>query len=66
MFNEDNTVEQLIIKTLRNNGWTYVASDDLPRHFSDVLCESILKEKLIELNPEIAEEPDRADEVIHK
>lgn len=66
MFNEDNTVEQLIIKTLKNNGWTYVASDDLPRHFSDVLCESILKEKLIELNPEIAEEPDRADEVIHK
>lgn len=66
MFNEDNTVEQLIIKTLSNNGWTYVASENLPRYFSDVLCESILKEKLIEFNSEIASEPDRADEVIHK
>jgi hypothetical protein len=31
-----------------------------------VLVEALLREALIRLNPEIAEKPDRADEVIYK
>ena len=34
--------------------------------YSDVLVEPMVKEALIRLNPEIAEEPSRADEVIYK
>jgi len=45
--------------------WTYVAHGDIPRKLSDVLVESWLRESLISLNPEIAEKPDRADEVIY-
>ncbi|NTU30656.1 HsdR family type I site-specific deoxyribonuclease [Brevibacillus sp. HB1.1] len=66
MFNEDNTIEQLVISTLKSNGWKYVSSEELPREYSDVMVESMVKEALIRLNPEIAEEPSRADEVIYK
>ena len=47
-------------------GWDYVEGAGLPRADSDVLIESHLRDALIGLNPEIAERPDRADEVIHK
>lgn len=66
IFNEDNTIEQMIISTLRSNGWKYIPAEELPRMYSDVLVEPMVKEALIRLNPEIAEEPSRADEVIYK
>lgn len=66
MFNEDNTIEQMIIATLKQNGWKYLAADELERDYSDVLVEPMVKRALIRLNPEIAAEPERADEVIYK
>ena len=66
MFNEDNTTEQMIISTLRRNGWTYMAPRDLPRKNGDVMVESMVKDALIRLNPEIAEDESFADIVIHK
>ncbi len=65
-FNEDNTIEQMVIASLQNNGWTYIDKDHLLREPSDVMVESMVKDALIRLNPEIAEEPSRADEVIYK
>ena len=66
LFNEDNTIEQMIISSLKNNGWKYIPAEELPRMHSDVLVEPMVKEALIRLNPEIAEDPSRADEVIYK
>ena len=66
IFNEDNTIEQMTISTLVENGWNYISSEKLNRNFSDVMVESMVKESLIRLNPEIAEDPTRADEVIYK
>ena len=65
-FNEDNTIEQMTLSALENNGWKYIPSDELPRSFSDVMVEPMVKAALIRLNPEIASEPNRADEVIYK
>ena len=65
-FNEDNTIEQMVIASLKNNGWTYIDKDHLNRELSDVMVESMVKSALIRLNPEIAEELSRADEVIYK
>ena len=65
-FNEDNTIEQLVITTLSKNGWKYISAENLDREHSDVMVESMVKDALIRLNPEIAEEPERADEVIYK
>jgi type I restriction enzyme R subunit len=47
-------------------GWQFIPADRLPRDFNDVLVETHLREALIRLNPEIAEKPDRAEEVIYK
>ncbi len=45
--------------------WTYVTATALPRQLGEVLVEPWVREALIALNPEIAEQPDRADEVIY-
>ena len=45
--------------------WTYVAATALPRQLGEVMVEPWVREALIGLNPEIAEQPDRADEVIY-
>ncbi|MFZ7221009.1 type I restriction endonuclease subunit R [Bordetella hinzii] len=50
----------------RGIGWRRVASADIPRQHQDVLVESWVREALIRLNPEIAAQPDRADEVLYK
>lgn len=65
MFNED-TFEQMVCDILKHNGWKYIESEKLPRKYSDVLVEPMVKDALIRLNPCIAEDPSRADEVIYK
>ena len=90
-FNEENTVEQLVLDTLtgRDNQWRiaepqtdyldshltlqlsslkwrFVAAEELPRQHSDVLVESMVRDALIRLNPEIKAQPDRADEVLYR
>ena len=46
--------------------WKYVEPDLLVRDISDVMLENELKEALCKLNPCIASNPERADEVINK
>ncbi len=46
--------------------WRYVEPELLLRELTDVLIEPELKQALCRLNPDIASQPDRADEVIHK
>lgn len=47
-------------------GWHYVPATGLPRQPKDVFIETFLREALIRLNPAIAANPDRAEEVIYK
>jgi len=66
MFTEANAVEEFILDRMVRLGWTYVFGPDLPRTIGDVLLDSVLTEALCDLNPEIAEDPARAEEVIYK
>lgn len=66
MFNEDNTIEKMLLMTLQKNGWKYIEAENLPRQYDEVMVEPMVKEALIRLNPVIAEDPSRADEVIYK
>ena len=66
MFNEDTTTEQMVLTILKENGWKYIEAEKLPRQYSDVLVEPMVRDALIRLNPEIAEDPSRADTVIYK
>lgn len=65
-FDEANTVRDGLRDHLKQNGWTYIPAATLPRTEGDVLVEPYLKTALIRLNPEIARQPDRADEVIYR
>jgi type I restriction enzyme R subunit len=68
-FTESNTVEQMILDRVSELGgkgeWNFVSASDVPRRINDVMVEQWLRETLIRLNPEIAAQPDRADEVIY-
>lgn len=50
---------------LRPDLWEYVPATEVPRQAGDVMVEAWLRVALIRLNPEIAAQPDRADEVIY-
>ena len=39
MFNEDNTVEQMLIEAATQSSWQYVKSQDIPRSSDSVLVE---------------------------
>ena len=83
MFNEENTVEQMVLDTLcgsvnsnmvaeelasysgEGKGWRFVPAEELPRQHSNVLVESMVRDALNRLNPEIKAQPDRADEVLY-
>lgn len=47
-------------------GWRYAAPAEVPRQIQEVFVEPWVREALIRLNPEIAAQPDRADEVLYK
>ncbi|MEZ4687204.1 MAG: HsdR family type I site-specific deoxyribonuclease [Bacteroidia bacterium] len=81
-FNELNSVEHFIIHQLSGvnlnqsqagdppaafgGDWEYISPQALGRSVNEVLLESELKAALIRLNPEIAQRPELADEVIYK
>ena len=46
--------------------WRFVPTEEVPRQHSDVLVESMVRDALIRLNPEIKAQPDRADEVLYR
>ena len=68
-FNEANTIEEAIrhkLSSLKGVKWDFIHGNDMPRQPQDVLVESWLKEALCRLNPGIAKDPQKADEVIYK
>ena len=51
---------------ISNLRWRFAPAESLPRPHSDVLVESMVRDALIRLNPEIEAQPDRADEVLYR
>jgi type I restriction enzyme R subunit len=47
-------------------GWHYIAPANIPRLPQEVFVEAWVTEALARLNPEIAADPDRADEVLYR
>lgn len=69
MFNELTVTENGIIdrlKTLPGLSWSYCHGSELPNTAQDVFVDTWLKEALCKINPDIAKQPDYADEVIYK
>ena len=66
MFDESDTSEALVIKTLSDGDWEYIPSDQLNREYQDVILEEEFTDSLKRLNPAIAKSPGLADEVLIK
>lgn len=67
MFNENNTTQRQITDIIRRElGWREVKAIDLHRSIRDVFLLDELTAALQRLNPDIAAQPSRADEVIHR
>jgi len=47
-------------------GWHYIRPGDLPREPQEALVEPFVREALIRLNPEIAANPSRAEDVLYR
>ncbi len=47
-------------------GWHYLSHENLPRQPQEALVEDHLREALIRLNPTIAAQPDRVDDVLYR
>lgn len=62
-FNEENTVEQMLIAAATKCGWSYVEAKDLPRLTDEVLVGEWLMEALLALNPITS---DQAEQVVYK
>ena len=62
-FNEDNTVEQMLINAAGNAGWIYVEPNEVPRIPDEVFVIEWLNTALLKLNPIT---PDQAAMVIDK
>src|SRR3954462_12841416 len=71
MFTEANTVEDFLRDRLARGehgrpAWKYSSGKELDRSHEDVLIAGDVRQALIDLNPDIAAQPERADEVLYK
>ena len=62
-FNEENTVEQMLIDSASKCGWSYVEPHNVPRLTDEVLVGEWLMEALLALNPITS---DQAEQVVYK
>lgn len=69
-FNEQNTVEDFLrdrlIRGEHGPAWAYINGKELVRGEEDVLLVGEIRNALLRLNPEIAAQPDRVDEVLYR
>ena len=64
-FNEGNSVRDFIRDLVESVDVQSLAGNELPRRTDEVMLEGLVKAALVRLNPEIAADPDKADEVIY-
>lgn len=65
-FSESSTVQAAIVSQLVDLGWAHIPGKNLPRTLDGVIIDDHLAEGAIRLNPMIAENPDRLDEILPK
>jgi len=63
---QGNVVKEDAVEYEGGVKWKYIQADLLQRDITEVFVEKELKEALCRLNPAIAANPDKAEEVIHK
>ena len=65
IFNEANSVRDFVRDQSVMSGWKFIDGFNLDRENTNSLIESSVRQALINLNPTIAEKPERAEEVLY-
>ncbi|GAA5118267.1 HsdR family type I site-specific deoxyribonuclease [Haloechinothrix salitolerans] len=65
-FTEASTIQRSLVEWAEEAGWEHVRGVDLPRDTHDVVIESWARESLLALNPDLADDPESADMVLHE
>lgn len=63
---EASTIQLSLLEWAEEAGWGQVCGENLPRVEHDVVIDSWAREALLALNPELVDEPESADLVIHE
>ncbi|MFF2352952.1 type I restriction endonuclease subunit R [Kitasatospora sp. NPDC058115] len=63
---EASTIQRSLLEWAEETGWERLRGDELPRREHDVIVEDWAREALLALNPELADDPESADLVLHE
>lgn len=64
-FTEASTIQTSLLEWAEDAGWGRIYATDLPREEHDVLVEPWVRDALLTLNPDLADDPESTDLVIH-
>ncbi|WP_280505061.1 type I restriction endonuclease subunit R [Nocardia farcinica] len=65
-FTEASTIQKSLVEWAEEAGWEPIAGDELPRDEHDVLVEDWAREALLALNPELVDDFESAELVLHE
>lgn len=65
-FTEASTIQASLVEWAEDAGWEHIPGTVLPRDEHDVVVEVWAREALLRLNPELLDEPENVDAVLHQ
>lgn len=65
-FTEASTIQTSLIEWAQEADWEHIPGADLPRDEHDVVVEPWARKALLALNPELVDDPESADMVLHE
>lgn len=63
---ESSTIQRSLLEWAEEAGWERLSGDELPRDEHDVVIEEWARAALLALNPDLVDDPESADLVIHE
>lgn len=63
---ESSTIQRSLLEWAEEAGWEHIPSDELPRDNHDVVIETWAMEALLALNPELVDDPESAELILHE
>ncbi|MFF1505859.1 type I restriction endonuclease subunit R [Streptomyces sp. NPDC058326] len=65
-FTEASTIQRSLLEWAEEAGWEHIPGDELPRDNHDVIIEAWAREALLALNPELVDDPESAELILHE
>lgn len=63
---ESSTIQRSLLEWAEEAGWEHLRGDELPRDEHDVIIENWAREALLSLNPELVDDPESTELVLHE